>query len=67
MSLSTAVGLAGPEDRMTEELRKLKRSRGARPAEVLLPDLSLSGKILQRNLYVDRWRQQVEYYLQLTL
>ncbi len=34
---------------------------------MIAPDLSLSGKIIQRNVRVNSGTQQVEYYFQLTL
>jgi penicillin-binding protein activator len=61
--VTTAVGLTGPEDPMSVRVNELGGS-GARP---VLPELSLSGKILQRNLSIDRRTQQVEYYFNLTL
>ena len=35
--------------------------------EMIAPDLSLSGKIIQQNVKVNSQKQQVEYYFQLTL
>jgi uncharacterized protein (TIGR02722 family) len=35
--------------------------------QIISPDLSLSGKIFQRNLRYDKNKQQVEYYFQLKL
>lgn len=61
--VTTAVGLTGPEDPMSVRVNELSAG-GSRP---VLPDLSLSGKIFQRNLEIDRRRQQIEYYFQLTL
>jgi penicillin-binding protein activator len=61
--VTTAVGLSGPEDPMSVRVNELASS-GKRP---VLPDLSLSGKILQRNLSIDSRTQQVEYYFNLTL
>ena len=40
--------------------------RSQRRGTLQAPDLSLSGKILQRNLTVGK-EQQVEYYVQLSL
>ena len=34
---------------------------------LIAPELSISGKIFQRNIRYDRNRQQVEYYFQLKL
>jgi len=52
---------------MRAAVGELKRSQGQAVEDVILPDLSLSGKILQRNVQVDSRRQQIEYYFQLTL
>lgn len=69
---TTAVGLDGAEDEMTSKARELRKSdefdqSGVEKKGTLqAPDLSLSGKIIQRNHQVDG-EQQVEYYVQLTL
>ncbi|OEY65501.1 penicillin-binding protein activator LpoB [Marinobacter sp. X15-166B] len=69
---TTAVGLNGPEDEMNMAARELRNSAefdqsGVQKKGTLqAPDLSLSGKILQRNHKVGR-EQQVEYYIQLSL
>jgi hypothetical protein len=34
---------------------------------MIAPDLSLSGKIMQRNIRVDNSTQRVEYYFQMSL
>lgn len=70
---TTAVGLDGPEDEMNMRVRELRDSeefdqRGVQARGTLqAPDLSLSGKIIQRNHTLDRRRQQVEYYFQLAM
>jgi len=70
---TTAVGLDGPEDEMVQRARQLRQSeefdqRGVeRKGTLAAPDLSLSGKIIQRNHTIDRRRQQVEYFFQLSL
>jgi len=61
--VTTAVGLTGPEDPLSARVNEL----GAPGKHPVLPELSLSGKILQRNLAIDRRNQQVEYYFNLTL
>ncbi|MCG5535594.1 penicillin-binding protein activator LpoB [Ectothiorhodospira mobilis] len=72
VATTTAVGIDGPEDEMNMLARTLRDSeefdqRGVeRKGTLQAPDLSLSGKILQRNHRVGR-EQQVEYYLQLSL
>lgn len=69
---TTAVGLNGAEDEMTMRARQLRNSEefdqsGVQKKGTLqAPDLSLSGKILQRNQRVGD-EQQVEYYIQLSL
>ncbi|MDT8439086.1 MAG: penicillin-binding protein activator LpoB [Wenzhouxiangellaceae bacterium] len=70
---TTAVGIDGPEDAMVQRARELRNSeefdqRGVQQRGTLqAPDLSLSGKIIQRNHRIDNRRQQVEYFFQLTL
>ncbi|KAB7624116.1 penicillin-binding protein activator LpoB [Alkalilimnicola sp. S0819] len=70
---TTAVGLNGAEDEMVNRARELRQSREfkqetvAREGQMVAPDYSLSGKIIQRNHKLSDGRQQVEYYFQLTL
>ena len=70
---TTAIGLNGPEDQMVNAARELRgseefdQSRVAGKGQIVAPDMSLSGKILQKNQRIDSRRQQVEYYFQLTL
>lgn len=70
---TTAVGLNGAEDPMVAAARKLRKSkevnqRGvARKGQIVAPDLSLSGKIIQRTHRVDSSTDQVEYFFMLTL
>ncbi|MBB3048877.1 hypothetical protein FHR99_003151 [Litorivivens lipolytica] len=71
--VTTAVGLNGPEDQMAYAARELRgndefdQSRVARKRSLQAPDLSLSGKIMQRNHAMGRGQTQVEYSFQLTL
>ncbi len=72
--VTTAVGLNGPEDAMAMQTRQALRGNEefnqktvAGKGSMVAPDLSLSGKIIQRNISIDRDRQQVEYYFQMTL
>jgi uncharacterized protein (TIGR02722 family) len=72
--VTTAVGLNGAEDKMSmharEELRgnvEFDQKSVAGKGSMIAPDLSLSGKILQRNISVDSKTQRVEYYFQMTL
>lgn len=74
VAVTTAVSDAGAEDSASfavrEDLRgnsEFDQSRVQRTGTLVAPDISLSGKILQRNLTVDRHQEQVEYYFQLTL
>ncbi|RLA70524.1 MAG: penicillin-binding protein activator LpoB [Epsilonproteobacteria bacterium] len=72
--VTTAVGANGAEDKMSMQTRKdlrgneeFKQKTVAKKGEMIAPDLSLSGKIIQRNIRVDNSTQQVEYYFQMTL
>ena len=70
---STAVGLAGPEDPMIFGVRDLRHSDEFKQASLqgkrnlYAPDLSISGKIIQKNFRINKRKQQVDYYFQLTL
>ena len=70
---TTAIGLNGAEDAMTEKVRGLKNSKMVNQQtvkgsnEVIAPDFSLSGKIIQRNFTLSRREQEINYYLHLTL
>lgn len=72
--VTTAVSGSGAEDSASFDVRQdlrgneeFDQSRVQRKGTMVAPDLSLSGKILQRNLSLDRRKQQIEYYFQLTL
>lgn len=71
--VTTAVGANGPEDELAMQARALRESGEfnqntvAKSGQMIAPELSLSGKIIQRNIRIDGSRQQVEYYFQLTL
>lgn len=72
--ITTAVSGAGAEDSASFDVRsdlrgndEFDQSRVQRKGTLVAPDISLSGKILQRNITIDRRKQQVEYYFQLTL
>jgi uncharacterized protein (TIGR02722 family) len=72
--VTTAVAAGGPEDRATFQVREELRGnvefdqRGVQQTGTIqAPDLSLSGKIMQRNLAMSGNRQQIEYYFQLVL
>jgi hypothetical protein len=70
---TTAVGNNGPEDSMSMQARKLRQSEEfnqntvAKKGQMIAPELSLSGKIIQRNLRTDDNLQQVEYYFLLSM
>jgi uncharacterized protein (TIGR02722 family) len=69
---TTAVGLDGAEDEMSQRARELRESAEFDQSTVQqtgtlkAPELSLSGKILQRNHRAGK-EQQVEYFFQLSL
>ncbi len=69
--VTTAVGLEGPEDPLSAKTRELQDSKlfnqetVAKDGTMVAPDLSLSGKIIQRTNRVGGG-QQVDYYFQLT-
>ena len=70
--VTTAVGADGPEDKLSAEVRRLRDSKlfnqdtVAKDGTMVAPELSLSGKIIQRANTVGN-RQQVDYYFQLTM
>ncbi|MBE0514143.1 penicillin-binding protein activator LpoB [Sulfurimonas sp.] len=72
--VTTAVGLKGAEDEMSMHARETLRGNTefdqksvAGKGSMIAPDLSLSGKILQRSIKVDSKTQRVEYYFQMSL
>jgi uncharacterized protein (TIGR02722 family) len=73
MMVTTAVGGNGPEDSMSYAVRELRGNDEFNQGTVqekrtmIAPDLSLSGKIIQRNNSLSRSKTQVEYLFQLTL
>jgi penicillin-binding protein activator len=70
---STAVGLDGPSDPMAMQARQLRQSGEfnqrtvAGGGQMVAPDVSLSGQIIQRTVRVDGGAQRVDYNFQLTL
>ena len=71
-------GAAGAEDDSTHRMRELRgnaeydKGTIASKGTLVAPNMSLSGKMLQRNMRVEggllsRDKERVEYYLQLTL
>ena len=71
--VTTAIRAGGPEDRATMELRKLRKNKEinqrtiAKQGTVVAPDLSLSGKIIQRVTPLPKGKQRVDYYIQMSL
>ena len=72
--MTSAVGGEGASDKMIYRIRELRESEHsdefnqetiAAKGQLIAPELSISGKILQRNLHYDSKTQQVEYYFQL--
>jgi len=72
-TITTAVSGKGEEDKMNTQVRELRKDAEFNQATVqeqgqlIAPDLSLNGKIFQRNIRLDNGDQQVEYYFSLTL
>lgn len=71
--VTNAVGLDGAEDPMVMKARQLRKSKEVNQAgvaskgSIVAPDLSLSGKLIQKNLKISSSKQRVEYYIQLSL
>ena len=71
--VTTARSANGAEDAMTYQARELRgndefeQERVSGKGQLIAPDYSLSGKIIQRNNKVDRRNTQVDYYFQMTL
>ncbi|MEN8146766.1 MAG: penicillin-binding protein activator LpoB [Campylobacterota bacterium] len=71
--VTTAVSANGPEDAMSKQARELRNDDEfnqrtvQKKGQMVAPDMSLSGKILQRNVRMDDGKQQVEYYFMLSL
>ena len=69
--MTSAIGSG--TDKLIHETRELRDAEEFDPNTVaerhtlIAPELSISGKIFQRNIRYDRNRQQVEYYFQLML
>ncbi|CED57620.1 penicillin-binding protein activator LpoB [Aliivibrio wodanis] len=67
--VTTAFG----EDDATKKMRELKDSKMVKQSsvkssnQVLAPDFSLTGKILQRNSTLDNGDTRIEYYFQMSL
>lgn len=72
---TTAIGLGGldnPEDQMNVVFSDLEKSNKINKStlqkqSLTAPNMSLSGKIIQRNNRTAKGKQLIEYYFQLTL
>ncbi|MCX8506220.1 MAG: penicillin-binding protein activator LpoB [Alphaproteobacteria bacterium] len=73
VQVTTAVSANGAEDVMSFEARKLRDSKEFNQATVagtgkmIAPDISLSGKIIQRDTRVSEKEKRVDYYFQLSV
>lgn len=74
--MTSAVGGKGAPDEMIYQMRDIRDSAQsdefkegtiAGKRQLIAPELSISGKIFQRNIRYDNNRQQVEYYFQLKI
>ena len=74
--MTSAVGGRGASDPMVHDIRELRDTEQADefktetlPAQkqLIAPELSISGKIIQRNIRYDKKTDQIEYYFQLQL
>ena len=71
--VTTAVRAGGAEDDMSYDTWKLRNSDEfnqktvAKKGQMIAPDFSLSGKIIQRNAKLSNGDMKVDYYVQLTL
>jgi uncharacterized protein (TIGR02722 family) len=74
VAMTSAIGGEGAPDEMVHQIREIRESgdedefaSDTLPAkrQLIAPELSMSGKILQRNIGYDKKTQQVEYYFQL--
>ena len=69
--MTAAVGGNGAPDSMVHEVRKLRQddefNQGtiAQKGTLIAPEMSISGKIIQRDVPYERGKTQVEYYFQL--
>lgn len=72
--MTSAVGGKGASDKMIYETRDIrdsaqgdefKKDTLSAKGQLVAPQLSISGKIFQRNIRYESDRQQVEYYFQL--
>jgi hypothetical protein len=75
--MTAAVGAgSAPKDSLVHSVREIRDSDKAdefnkdtlqAKGQLIAPELSISGKIIQRNIRYDNNKQQVEYYFQLQM
>ncbi len=71
--ITTAVRAGGAEDMASYQVRKLRKidefnqKTIAKKGEMIAPDLSLSGKIIQRVTPLGNKEQRVDYYIQMSI
>lgn len=71
--VTTAVSASGAEDEMSRSVRDLadddmfNSATVAKTGTAIAPELSLSGKIIERNLKISSSKQRIEYIFQLSL
>jgi len=75
--MTAAVGAGNaPKDSLVHDVREIRDSDKAdefnkdtlqAKGQLIAPELSISGKIIQRNVRYDNDKQQVEYYFQLQM
>ncbi len=74
--MTSAMGGKGASDQMIYQTRSIRDSDFgdefdsntlAAEGQLIAPELSIAGKIFQRNIRYDKNRQQVEYYFQLQI
>lgn len=74
--MTSAVGGRGATDVMIDEMRNIRDAAKSdefagqtlpEKGQLIAPELSISGKIIQRNIRYDKNTEQVEYYFQLQL
>jgi len=72
-TITTAVSANGPEDAMSANARQLaadpnfNQATVAGRGQMIAPDLSISGKIIERKIRITSSKTQIEYYFQLTV
>lgn len=71
--VTTAIGAGGAEDAMSYDARALRDNEEfnqqsvPHKGELIAPELSLSGKIIQRDYTTNSGDLEIQYYFQLTL